>query len=277
MEPDKQGFKIPSWVFPVLSWIVAAYFLVGFLMKASFPPDVFSDATALGMAGLFFLFLPFFPRIKIGELFELEREVEQAKKELSDFKTEVRSTLSVISTNVNTIGGMTNQITVNLPGLAELQQARQDFAAAIPPNAKAEAEKVENRIIRQSDDDKTMALARTRIDIERTLRDALGRSSNFKGDKGEAIKYASLGRLFALAADIYPALADLRKPFSYVTQICNAAIHGQRVPDRQADEALAMGAEILAALPSFIHGERGIPSEERFGTGTIVNHEDENE
>jgi hypothetical protein len=255
MEPNKQEFKIPAWAFPLLSWIVAAYFLIAFLKKSAFPPDLTTGTTALGVPALVFLFFPFFTKIKIGKVLELEREVQKAKKDLSDFKTEVRSTLSVLSTNVNTIGGMSNQITVNIPALAELQRARQDVASAIPVKAKEEAEKVENRIIRQSEDDKTMALARTRIDIERTLREVLGKQTYLPPEKLESVKFASITKLFAMAAEIYPTLPSLQTAFKYVNQVCNAAIHGQRVSDQQADEAIALGAEVLAALQAFDRGD----------------------
>jgi amino acid transporter len=121
--PENKEFKIPALVFPVLSWLVALYFLIGFLDKSGFPPTFTSATGALGAPALFFLFLPFFNKIKIGKVLELEREVEKAQKELSDFKGEIRSTLSLLSTNVNTIGGMTNQINLTIPGLAELQKA----------------------------------------------------------------------------------------------------------------------------------------------------------
>jgi hypothetical protein len=55
--------------------------------KSGFPPDFSAGTAALAI---------------IGKLLELEREVEKAKRELLDFKSEVRSTLSVLSTNVNT-------------------------------------------------------------------------------------------------------------------------------------------------------------------------------
>jgi hypothetical protein len=248
-------FSLPAWVFPLLSWAVAAYFIVGYLKNSGYPPDVASRTSILVLPGLFFLFLPFFSKIKLGKVLELEREVKKAKRELSEFKSEIRSTLSVLSTNVNTIGGMSNQVTVNLPPLAELQQARQEVAAAIPPSAKGEAERVESNIIRQSDEDKTMALARTRIDIERTLREALGKQTYVAPDTLETVKYASITKLFVMAADIYPGLRSLQKAFKYVTQVCNAAIHGHKVSDQQADEALALGAEVLAALQAFERGD----------------------
>jgi len=259
MEPTKQPAKMPEWVFPMLAWLVALYFLVGFLKNVGFPPNrsLVAAEPLFGAIGLFFLFLPFFKTIKIGKILELEREVAKAKEELKEFKAEIRNTVAVLSTNVNTIGNTThnNQMTVNIPGLSELQKARQDVAAVIPPRGKGDPDQVEDRIIRQSDDDKTMALARTRIDIERTLREALGKQTYLPQDKAETIKFASLSKLFEVAAGVYPPLANLRKPFKYVNQICNAAIHAQQISDEQANEALALGAEILAVLEGFERGD----------------------
>jgi hypothetical protein len=249
-----QEFSFPAWVFPVLSWIVAAYFIVGFMKNSTYPPDAAARTSLLALPGIFFLFLPFFSKIKLGKFLELEREVKKTKRELSDFKAEVRNTLSVLSTNVNTIGGMNNQVTVNLPPVAELQQARQEVAAAIPAKAKMHVGTVESKIIRQSEDDVTMALARTRIDIERTLREALSKQTAFEPDQ-ESMKFTNVTKLFALAVEKQPQLRSLQKAFKYVTQVCNAAIHGHQVSYEQADEALALGAEILTALQVFERGD----------------------
>ena len=259
MEPTKQPPKMPIWIFPALAWSVALYFLVGFVKNVGFPPDrkLFAADALFGLLGVFFLFLPFFRKIKIGKILELEREVEKAKEELKEFKSEVRNTMSVLSTNVNTIGGMTNQnnMTVHIPNLSELQKAREDVAAVLPHAARQAAEQVESRIIRQSDDDQTMALARTRIDIERALRESLGKQTYLAADKAETIKFANLSKLFEMAAALYSPLANLRNAFRYVNQICNAAIHAQRVSDEQAREALSLGAEILAVLEGFERGD----------------------
>lgn len=55
---------------------------------------------------LFFLFLPFFDTIKIGSCIELQRKVEETEKEAAavkeevrEFKTEVHTTMNVVSTN----------------------------------------------------------------------------------------------------------------------------------------------------------------------------------
>jgi hypothetical protein len=122
MNEAHKEHKMPIWALPALSWLVSFYFLIGFASNVGFPPDralLISDAVYVGL-WLLFLFLPFISKLKIGQFLELEREVERARDELQQFKTEIRSSLSVLSTSVNTIGSMNNQVTVNIPGLAEV-------------------------------------------------------------------------------------------------------------------------------------------------------------
>jgi len=152
---EKTEFKIPGWILPTLSWVIALYFGIVFFCKSGFPPAVPPTAAALGAPMLFFLFLPFFNKIKIGKVLELEREVEKARKDLSEFKAETRNTLSVLSTNVNTIGRMTNQVTVNLPSPSQPQTARQQVARNFSPEVADEARQVEDSIMRQSEQDQT--------------------------------------------------------------------------------------------------------------------------
>ena len=246
---DDPKNQMPAWALPALAWLVSFYFLLGFCSNVGFPPDrklLIGDGLYVFL-WLFFLFLPFFTKIKIGSVLELERQVEHAKKELADFKTEVRSTLSVLSTNVNTIGGMTNQVTVNLPGLAELREARQQLDARTPPEAKESAQQVEERILLQSED-RTLALVKTRIDIERLLRQRLGRTTSASTRSSDPVRFLSVNRLFELFLSQNEQYDYLQKSFRYVIEICNAAIHAQRVSPEQADEALALGAQVVAAL-----------------------------
>lgn len=249
---DKPEPKMPVWALPALSWLVSVYFLLSFAANVGFPPDrqlLIGDALYV-LLWLFFLFLPFFKKIKIGSFLELEREVAKAKEELREFKAEVRNSMSVLSTNVNTIGGMTNQVTVNIPGLAELREARKIVEAKAPTEAKQTAEQVEERILLQSEDT-TLALARTRIDIERLLRQILGKRTSLTAGKEDAVKFLGINKLFDLFISQNEQFAYLSKPFRYVTQVCNGAIHAQRVSDDQAQEALALGAEVIAVLKEF--------------------------
>ncbi|WP_143025162.1 hypothetical protein [Stenotrophomonas pavanii] len=244
---DKKNHSMPAWALPALSWLISFYFLVGFVANSGFPPSrkvLMGDALYV-ILWLFFLFLPFFSKIKIGSFLELERQVEQAKEELREFKAEIRNSLSVLSTNVNTIGNMSNHVTVNIPGLQELRDAREAVERKAP-QATDDAREVEKKLMMQSEDS-TLALARTRIEIERHLRKILGKRVAIT-DPYERPKLMGARQLFDLFLREHPDMSYLRRSFDYVTQICNAAIHAQHVPEEQAEEALALGAQIIAVL-----------------------------
>lgn len=241
--------KMPTWALPALSWLVSFYFLIGFASNVGFPPSralLTGDAVYVGL-WLLFLFLPFISKLKIGQFLELEREVERAKDELQQFKTEIRSSLSVMSTSVNTIGSMNNQVTVNIPGLAELRSAREEVEHRAPPQTKDEAREVKKELLLESEDT-TMALARTRIEIERLLRTILGKTTSANALRDHSVKFLGARQLFDMFIRENEQFAYLLKPFSYVMQICNAAIHAQRVSEEQAREALTLGSNIIAAL-----------------------------
>jgi anion-transporting ArsA/GET3 family ATPase len=245
----KADQKMPPWALPAFSWLVSFYFLLGFVANVGFPPDrklLVGDALYV-LLWLFFLFLPFFSKIKIGSFLELERELERAKEDLREFKAEVRNSMAVLSTNVNTIGGLTNQVTVNIPGSAELREARQVLDKRASRETKQEAAQVEELLLRPSEDS-TLALARTRIEIERLLRTTLGKHSVFTPGRDDAVKFMNIRQLFDLFVRQNDQYAYLKKPFLDVIQVCNAAIHAQRVSEEQAEEALALGAQVIAVL-----------------------------
>jgi len=256
MEPSKQRFEIPVWVFPAMSWIVALYFLIGFLKDVGFPPDrnlAIPDAP-FGLLGLFFLFLPFFKKIKIGKLLELEREVERAKEELKEFKAEVRNSVSVLSTNVNSISGMTNRINFynNIPSVPEIEEEGRVLEAKAPATASAALE-VERNFLQQ-DNDIVIGLFKTRVEIERLLRTIVGKSTSLPPGK-ENIRMAGLVQLFDIFVGQNPQYKYLRTSLRYVNQVCSAAIHAQQVSEDQAREVLALGSKIIATLDDFAGGQ----------------------
>lgn len=254
---------MPIWALPALSWLVSFYFLAGFVAHVGFPPSrsIFGSDVLYVAIWLFFLFLPFFNKVKVGSFLELERQVEKAKEEakqakddLREFKAEVRSTLQVLSTNVNTIGGMSNQVTVNIPGLAELQQARQVMEEKAPPEAKEAA----NVLERQSwwrNDDPALELASMRIEIERILRGVMERRMpTSAGDLGHT-RLPSLSSLFNEFLRMYPDFTWLNGPFRSFIGVANAAIHGQRLAGEEIKVALELGAEIVATLKKLFPDE----------------------
>lgn len=245
-DPDA---KMPQWALPAFSWLVSFYFLAGFVVEVGFPPkpDIKPGHVLFLLAWLFFLFLPFFKRIKLGKFLELEREVEKAKVELKEFKDEVRTNLSLISTNVNTIGNLSNQITVNLPGLADIEELKRRLDEKTPKQTKEEVQEIRDELVLEGEDT-VMALARTRIRMEHLLRKIVGKRTAVSSYDDRPIRYATLPQMFRLFLREHEEYAHLEQPFSYVVQVCNAAIHAQRVPQSQADEALDIGARIIAVL-----------------------------
>jgi hypothetical protein len=247
---------MPNWALPALSWLVSFYFLAGFVANVGFPParSIFGADVLYVTLWLFFLFLPFFKKVKVGSFLELEREVEKAKEEagkaredLQAFKTEVRNSLQILSTNVNTIGGMSNQVTVNIPGLAELQQARQVLEDKAPPDTKATAEALEKQIWWRSDDP-AIALATMRIEIERILRRVLDKRTTVSDAQSAPIRFKSLSSLFSEFTKRYPDFGWLNAPFRSFINVANAAVHAQRMTDEEVKVALELGAEIVATL-----------------------------
>lgn len=240
------------------SWIVAAYFGAGFIARAGFPPRtdlLIGDAFFVALF-LFFLFLPFFNKIKVGSWLELEREVKEAKREataakqeLADFKIEVRNTLNVVSTQ------RTNVYVNGAPNVAQLREQQAAVATKLSPTEQSTVEKYEETVKSQESDDVAYVLAKVRIDIERLLRTVVGRRIGPVPNAN--VKLASARQLFDSLVQIEEAWEYLQRPFEYVNRVCNAAIHGQLVSSEQADEALKLGAQIIAALKQHPNANNG--------------------
>jgi multidrug efflux pump subunit AcrB len=233
----------------IVSWIVAAYFGIGFIANAGFPPRrdiLLGDALFVGLF-LFFTFLPFFNKIKVGTWLELEREIKEAKKEvasakeeLREFKNEVRNTVSVISTN-----NVSPQFNVHMAGAEELRRQGEKVEERLNAKGRAESEEVKNEL--QADNDVNYALAKVRIDIERLLRVIVGNSLSVSA-ANRSPNFMSLSKMFELLVQGNDNFAYLRDPLKYVLSICNAAMHAQNLEPDQAQEALKLGAQIIAAL-----------------------------
>jgi hypothetical protein len=239
---------LPFWLLPVFSWAVSVYLGIGLVHEIGALPDdsgLITHAPATLLL-LFFLFLPFFTKVKIGKLLELEREVKNTKEEVKDFKSEVRNSLSVISTNVNTIGGLSNQLTVNIPNPNELREVRKEVESNSPKmKVDEKQDDLEQVLLRE---DPALALAWTRIEIERLLRTVIGRDFHAWSAQRADVKFATLPQLFDAFVSQHPGYHYLREAFRYVTQVCNAAIHAQFVSEDQAREALGLGGQVIAIL-----------------------------
>jgi hypothetical protein len=194
--------------------------------------------------GILLILLPFFKRVKVGEL-EIEREIEQTKNELSEFKNETRNTLTVVSTQISAVASIKNQnqITVYVPGY---DGAKADLKEQIPETVEKEAEEIKDELIIENQDN-IMALVKLRIQLEYLLRKLLEKRLNVT-DASKEIKYMSLMKLTREFLHLYPDFLYLTRSFDYVRDVGNAAVHGQQVPDFQARETFEIGGTLIATL-----------------------------
>jgi hypothetical protein len=65
----------------------------------------------------------------------------------------------------------------------------------------------------------------------------------------------SFGQLYRRFLKEYPEYANFESSFAYVGQICNAAIHAQRVSEGQASETLDLGAKLIAFLDKILKNQ----------------------
>jgi len=268
MMDDRDKPVLPIWLLPALSWVVAIYFIIDFVCYAGFLPDnakLVGHASSLFLS-LFFLLLPFFSKVKIGKVLEIEREVDRTKREMQDFKTEMRNNLAVISTSVNTISNISNQITVNIPNVNELREVRKEIEEKSKRSFASEGiqDDLERMLQRE---DPTLALAWTRIEMERLLRRILGKRTDITPNEMERLRMASLTKLFNSFTKLNPGFQYLNDAFQYVSQVCNAAIHGQTVSAGQAREALGLGGQVIFILKGILGEGPSVVAEPGGGGG----------
>ena len=101
-----------------------------------------------------------------------------------------------------------------------------------------------------ADSDLHYTLARLRMDLETELRRILGKRMVVDDPVAMQGKFRSATSLFRQLVQVVPRYTHMEGSFKYVLKVCNAALHGQRVPDDIAYEALDMGVLMLKELES---------------------------
>ena len=234
-----------------VSWFVSLYFLIVFHINAGFPPEdpvSTSSWALLVVSGIFFV-LPFVSRLRIGNAIEFESKIREVESQIKEFKEETRNSLALLSNTVTTISNISNTVTVSLPGVAELTAAKEGVQAVEQREGiSLDARRVKEELLFLDDESTILPLARVRIRIEQLLRQILQKRLKTSNLRNKEIKFLSARRLFQRFLEEYPQYQSLAPAFDYVIRVCNAAVHGQKVPFDEAEEALNMGAEIIALL-----------------------------
>ncbi|MBI5557697.1 MAG: hypothetical protein HY885_08675 [Deltaproteobacteria bacterium] len=239
-------------VFPMLCYLLAAYFLYAFCLVVGVPPSKPLSATSgsyLALA-LFLFMLPESKKLKLGRLFEYEARVKEIKEEVKQFKDETRTTLAAYTNLVSAISNTVSQtINVNLPSRAEASQANEELDTTLKTKtAQTEIEEqIENFLVSEGND-LNYALAKLRMQLEKELRRILGKRLGTVSHIGEGTRFLSARSLFLQFIRQHPDYEGISSSFDYILKVCNAAIHGQYVSEGYAHEALTMGFRMLAEL-----------------------------
>ena len=236
---------IPNW-FSILSRLIAGYFMWALHLQVGFPPTMPltpTGATYLGVF-IFFLVLPFAQRLKLGKLIEFER----VREEIKEVRTEARELVSTVSATVNAVSNTIKQsVVVNVA--EERQQAKKELSE--DPAQSSEPSRQELDMLEYfgtSNPDLHYALARMRMDLEWHLRKILGKRLTTEEPSRMSNKFLSVRALFQRLASVVPRYKNMQGSFDYLIKVCNAAIHGQQIPEDIADEAMGIGLRILREL-----------------------------
>lgn len=236
----------------MISWTIGFYILrkSALLIDLKEPDKIHNYHLLFLFISFFFILLPFIKTIKIGKILELERDITKTKEEVKDFKTEVKQSLTLLNTSINTsINSLNSNINISIPGTDDLKKEIEKLRTEITETRKTAVKNVKEEILTSEDGDYVMALAKTRIEIEKTLRKKLDKRLSIANRQSvEDIKFLTLNRLGQLYIKENPDFEKFWQPFKYVQSICNATIHGQNISYEQAAEALQLGTMILTVL-----------------------------
>lgn len=239
-------------VFPFLCRFIGCCLLVIALYGIGFPPknEIGTTSGFLLVLSLFFILLPLAKKISLGKLLTFEREIEKVKTEVTDFKGETREFLNVYSNMITAISNTVNQtVNVHLPGKEQVQEAKEELKSAIHQDeSDSNIEDELQEYISTAGNDINFALARLRMDLEKSMRVILGKRTQTSDPTEMKSKFLSARQLFKELTIQYPNYKGMHSSYDYILKICNAAIHGQQISNGHGQEALYMGLQMLKEL-----------------------------
>lgn len=239
-------------VFPFLCRLIGCGLLMLGLYGIGFPPknEIGSTSAFLLVLSLFFVLLPLAKKISLGKLLTFEKEIEKVKTDVTEFKGETREILNVYSNTITAISNTMNQtVNVHLPGREQIQEAKEELKSTIQSDdTESNLDDELSDYIGVSGDDLNFALARLRMDLEKSIRTILGKRMSTADPTAMKSKFMSARQLFKELTNQYPHYQGMHSSYDYVLKICNAAIHGQQVSNGHAEEALYMGLQMLKEL-----------------------------
>ncbi len=249
---NSQQIEEKSKILPIITTIFSIYFFILFINSSGFLPNcpISGCQWLLLIFSFIFAIIPFFNKIKIGKIVELERELQKTKNEFSEYKDFTFHQFTMLSSNINTISNLQNTININIPGIEDLNKAKTELDSYSEGTIEEDANEIKEELVLEGED-MMMALVKTRIRLEGLLRKILGKRKYTKSREGKPVKYFALYKLFMMFIQENKEYQNLIEPFKYVNQLYNAAAHAQIVSDGQALEALEIGTRLIAILMDY--------------------------
>jgi hypothetical protein len=236
-------------VFPFLCRLTGITLFSVAMYGIGFPPksDIGTTSLTLFIFSLFLLLLPLAKKISLGKLLTFEKDIKKVQDEVIGVKEETRNYLNVYSNMITAISNTVNQtVNVHLPDSFEVAEAKEKLNSSV--NQDISGKSFDNEVyyyLSQSGNDVNFALARLRMELEKSLRDILGKRTITPDPNAMQSKFLSARSLFKQFTTSFPKYKEMNSTFDYILKVCNAAIHGQQIEEDYGFEALGMGMKML--------------------------------
>jgi hypothetical protein len=237
---DTKSQKIMYWA--IFGLGLVGLFFYGILINSALLDESIEimDYWFLACVSLILILSPVTSRIRIGKIFDIEKDIQNTKEELRDFRQEFRQNIQLISTIT---ANMNANVTVNGIPFRELEKKADALEASTEGIEQGRLDDIENEITAIGDEN-AEKLFRIRYHIESQLRKILGKEGRFQDGK----RYFSAGRLATIFFEKYPQYREIESSLRFVLDICNRAVHTERIPEGYVEEVTFMGARIIAFL-----------------------------
>lgn len=219
------------------------YFALIANTQYGFPPDWTGSAGISMVIALVLFLLPFAKEFSLTGVFSFKAKVSEVKREVSDFKTEIREQIRIQNSNISNVS---NNVSVHLPGLSETYRAEASIRQKNPNSSVFDEQKNEQlyrrfELLEQTE--LAFEMAKLRIQLEKRLRELLALHTNLKPKSDR--RFLSLHKMWRMYVDSRPDAEYLERAFRVVLDVGNAGAHGQTVSLDVAVEAYLLAQEIF--------------------------------
>lgn len=239
---DKKIYRLEMLLLYIISWGIGTFLLYKAYKTIDFnsPDKIVTIHYVFLLLGIGLLLLPFIDRVKVGNVLELEMQLEHTKEELESFKEQVHMNLKVFSTAISAVGNISSNYNYNYisplpPSSREIELSEIELDGAIGTASV-------NEIIEIDNEENILELVKIRIKLETLLREEYSRL--------EILDYTGfpLAYMHQDLTESYPKLKNIYPSYRYIVTISNRALHGEYIGDSEFRKAIDMGKKLIGFL-----------------------------